>query len=61
MFLFKIIFKKNIRTVLGLDSGSIMLKSELKHVQWVDIQGTVKTYRYALILNSYLTCYINYF
>lgn len=23
-----------------------MPKSELKHVQWVDIQGTVKTYQY---------------
>ncbi|XP_050420340.1 GATOR complex protein MIOS isoform X2 [Adelges cooleyi] len=34
-----------IKTVLGVDSTATTLKSELKHVQWVDIQGTVKTYR----------------
>ncbi|XP_025204339.1 GATOR complex protein MIOS [Melanaphis sacchari] len=45
-----------IKTVLGLDSGSPMPKSELKHVQWVDIQGTVKTYRSSARDNALFLC-----
>ncbi|XP_015363870.1 PREDICTED: WD repeat-containing protein mio-A-like [Diuraphis noxia] len=45
-----------IKTVLGLDSGSSMPKSELKHVQWVDIQGTVKTYRSLARDNALFLC-----